>query len=125
MARPSPLLLPSHSRISQLGKLTLDKTFQERDHLNVQIVAQINAAAANWGTEVLRYEVRTMGRWSNMRQCYQRATYRPHFPPQSQIKDITPPSGVRAAMEMQAEAERRKRAQVRSMMGGSGAVLVK
>ncbi|XP_062119929.1 uncharacterized protein LOC133834357 [Humulus lupulus] len=69
---------------SELGKITLDKTFEERDTLNEKIVESINKAAKEWGLECLRYEIR----------------------------DISPPRGVRAAMEMQAEAERKKRAQV-------------
>ncbi|CDY46788.1 BnaCnng14570D [Brassica napus] len=69
---------------SELGKITLDKTFEERDTLNEKIVAAINVAAKDWGLECLRYEIR----------------------------DIMPPNGVRVAMEMQAEAERRKRAQI-------------
>ncbi|KAK9292641.1 hypothetical protein L1049_020618 [Liquidambar formosana] len=69
---------------SELGKITLDKTFEERDTLNVQIVEAINVAAKDWGLQCLRYEIR----------------------------DISPPRGVRVAMEMQAEAERKKRAQI-------------
>ncbi|XP_073304522.1 uncharacterized protein [Primulina huaijiensis] len=69
---------------SELGKITLDKTFEERDTLNDKIVIAINEAAQDWGLKCLRYEIR----------------------------DISPPRGVRAAMEMQAEAERKKRAQV-------------
>ncbi|CAA6673696.1 unnamed protein product [Spirodela intermedia] len=69
---------------SELGKITLDKTFSERDTLNENIVKAINEAATDWGLQCLRYEIR----------------------------DISPPPGVKAAMEMQAEAERRKRAQV-------------
>ncbi|XP_050203441.1 uncharacterized protein LOC126653565 [Mercurialis annua] len=69
---------------SELGKITLDKTFEEREALNVKIVAAINVAAQDWGLVCLRYE----------------------------IKDIMPPSGVRTAMAMQAEAERKKRAQI-------------
>ncbi|XP_047181385.1 stomatin-like protein 2, mitochondrial [Vigna umbellata] len=69
---------------SELGKITLDKTFEERDTLNEKIVEAINVAAKSWGLECLRYEIR----------------------------DISPPRGVRAAMEMQAEAERKKRAQI-------------
>jgi regulator of protease activity HflC (stomatin/prohibitin superfamily) len=67
---------------SEIGKLTLDETFLERDQLNSNIVQAINAAAADWGIACMRYEIR----------------------------DIAPPPAVRAAMEMQAEAERRKRA---------------
>ncbi|CAJ2641791.1 stomatin-like protein 2, mitochondrial isoform X3 [Trifolium pratense] len=69
---------------SELGKITLDKTFAERDTLNEKIVESINVAAKSWGLECLRYEIR----------------------------DISPPRGVKAAMEMQAEAERKKRAQI-------------
>lgn len=69
---------------SELGKITLDKTFEERDTLNVKIVIAINEAAKDWGLQCLRYEIR----------------------------DISPPPGVKAAMEMQAEAERKKRAQI-------------
>ncbi|KAL2550902.1 SPFH/Band 7/PHB domain-containing membrane-associated protein family [Forsythia ovata] len=69
---------------SELGKITLDKTFEERDTLNEKIVISINYAAKDWGLKCLRYEIR----------------------------DISPPRGVRAAMEMQAEAERKRRAQV-------------
>ncbi|KAG8476400.1 hypothetical protein CXB51_033242 [Gossypium anomalum] len=69
---------------SELGKITLDKTFEERDTLNEKIVESINVAARDWGLKCLRYEIR----------------------------DISPPRGVRAAMEMQAEAERKRRAQV-------------
>ncbi|KAL9317619.1 hypothetical protein ACSQ67_014136 [Phaseolus vulgaris] len=65
---------------SELGKITLDKTFEERDTLNEKIVEAINVAAKSWGLECLRYEIR----------------------------DISPPRGVRAAMEMQAEAERKR-----------------
>lgn len=69
---------------SEIGKLTLDKTFEERDNLNSAIVETINVAASDWGIRCMRYEIR----------------------------DITPPASVRTAMEMQAEAERRKRALV-------------
>ncbi|TVU42902.1 hypothetical protein EJB05_09326, partial [Eragrostis curvula] len=69
---------------SELGKITLDKTFEERDTLNEKIVRAINEAATDWGLKCIRYEIR----------------------------DITPPHGIKAAMEMQAEAERKKRAQV-------------
>jgi regulator of protease activity HflC (stomatin/prohibitin superfamily) len=69
---------------SELGKITLDKTFLERDMLNVNIVQSINEASAVWGIQCLRYE----------------------------IKDITPPDNVRQAMELQVTAERKKRAEV-------------
>ncbi|MDN4503997.1 paraslipin [Alteromonadaceae bacterium BrNp21-10] len=69
---------------SEIGKMELDKTFEERDCLNVNIVAAINEAAVPWGVQVLRYE----------------------------IKDIVPPHSVMEAMERQMKAEREKRAQI-------------
>lgn len=69
---------------SELGKYSLDKTFSERESLNFAIVSAINGAATNWGIECLRYEIR----------------------------DIVPPASLQAAMALQAEAERRKRADI-------------
>lgn len=69
---------------SELGKLTLDKVFQERETLNTKIVYAINEAAETWGVLCLRYE----------------------------IKDITVPTSVQEAMQMQVEAERKKRAHI-------------
>ncbi len=69
---------------SELGKITLDKTFEEREILNTNIVQSINEASNVWGIQCLRYE----------------------------IKDITPPTNVRTAMELQVAAERQKRAEV-------------
>ena len=69
---------------SELGKMELDKTFEERDVLNTNIVSSINEAAVPWGIQVLRYE----------------------------IKDIVPPSTIMEAMEAQMKAERVKRAQI-------------
>src|SRR5690554_8191586 len=69
---------------SELGKLELDRTFEERSMLNNNIVAAINEAAEPWGIQVLRYE----------------------------IKDITPPKSVMEAMEAQMKAKRVKRAQI-------------
>lgn len=69
---------------SELGKLELDRTFEERATLNVNIVQAINEAAEPWGIQVMRYE----------------------------IKDITPPRSVMDAMEAQMRAERVKRAQI-------------
>jgi regulator of protease activity HflC (stomatin/prohibitin superfamily) len=64
---------------SELGKITLDKTFLERENLNANIVQSINEASQVWGIQCLRYE----------------------------IKDITPPTNVRQAMELQvAEGQR-------------------
>lgn len=69
---------------SEIGKMTLDKTFEERDALNMAIVTIVNEAAQAWGIQCLRYEIR----------------------------DIIPPASIKQAMEMQAEAERRKRAEI-------------
>jgi len=69
---------------SEIGKLDLDKTFEERDLLNIAIVNAINEAAEPWGVQVLRYE----------------------------IKDIEPPRSVLEAMERQMRAERDKRATI-------------
>lgn len=74
---------------SELGKITLDKTFEERESLNQNIVESINQASAAWGITCLRYEIR----------------------------DIAPPKSVRSAMDMQAEAERRKRAEILNSEG--------
>jgi regulator of protease activity HflC (stomatin/prohibitin superfamily) len=67
---------------SEIGKIELDKSFEEREALNTNIVAAINEAAGPWGVQVLRYE----------------------------IKDIEPPRTVLEAMERQMKAEREKRA---------------
>lgn len=69
---------------SEIGKLKLDKTFEERDALNTAIVASINHAAVNWGIQCMRYE----------------------------IKDIQPPASILEAMELQVAAERQKRARI-------------
>ncbi|HIJ85533.1 MAG: stomatin 2 [Magnetococcales bacterium] len=69
---------------SEIGKLELDRTFEERVTLNSAIVSSINEAASPWGIQVLRYE----------------------------IKDIKPPKTVLEAMERQMKAEREKRAAI-------------
>lgn len=69
---------------SELGKMSLDKVFRERECLNVSIVESINKASAAWGITCLRYEIR----------------------------DIKLPSRVHEAMQMQVEAERKKRATI-------------
>ncbi|RLB69287.1 MAG: paraslipin [Deltaproteobacteria bacterium] len=74
---------------SVIGKIELDRTFEERDTLNQQIVAAIDAAATNWGIKVLRYE----------------------------IKDLTPPQSVMQAMESQMKAVREKRAAIATSEG--------
>ncbi len=80
---------------SELGKMELDKTFEERDQLNTNIVAAINEAAGPWGIQVLRYE----------------------------IKDIVPPHSVMEAMEAQMKAERVKRAQILESEGDRQAAI--
>ena len=74
---------------SVIGKIELDKTFEERESLNQRVVAAIDEAAQNWGVKVLRYE----------------------------IKDITPPRSVMDAMEKQMKAEREKRAAIATSEG--------
>ena len=80
---------------SELGKMELDKTFEERDLLNTNIVSAINDAAGPWGIQVLRYE----------------------------IKDIVPPQSVMEAMEAQMKAERVKRAQILESEGDRQAAI--
>lgn len=74
---------------SVIGKLELDKTFEERDLINAQVVAAIDEAALNWGVKVLRYE----------------------------IKDLTPPAEILHAMQAQITAERGKRALIAASEG--------
>jgi regulator of protease activity HflC (stomatin/prohibitin superfamily) len=74
---------------SVIGKLELDKTFEERDFINHSIVSSLDEAAANWGVKVLRYE----------------------------IKDLTPPKEILHAMQAQITAEREKRALIAASEG--------
>lgn len=74
---------------SVIGKLELDKTFEERDVINAQVVSAIDEAALNWGVKVLRYE----------------------------IKDLTPPEAILRAMQSQITAEREKRALIAASEG--------
>ena len=74
---------------SVIGKLELDKTFEERNIINAQVVAAIDEAALNWGVKVLRYE----------------------------IKDLTPPKEILHAMQSQITAEREKRALIAASEG--------
>lgn len=74
---------------SVIGKLELDKTFEERDIINSQVVQAIDEAALNWGVKVLRYE----------------------------IKDLTPPDAIVHAMQRQITAEREKRALIAASEG--------
>lgn len=69
---------------SEIGKIPLDKTFEERESLNAKMVEAVNQAALSWGIQCLRYE----------------------------IKDIKMPEDIRKAMELQMTAERQKRARI-------------
>src|SRR5206468_12071821 len=74
---------------SVIGKMELDRTFEERDHINGLVVAALDQAAGNWGVKVLRYE----------------------------IKDLTPPKEILHAMQAQITAEREKRAVIAASEG--------
>ncbi|MGL6040700.1 MAG: SPFH domain-containing protein [Deefgea sp.] len=74
---------------SVVGKLEMDKTFEERDEINRSIVAALDEAAASWGVKVLRYE----------------------------IKDLTPPQAILHSMQQQITAEREKRALIAQSEG--------
>ena len=74
---------------SVIGRMELDRTFEERDHINAQVVEALDKAAANWGVKVLRYE----------------------------IKDLTPPKEILHAMQAQITAEREKRAVIATSEG--------
>jgi regulator of protease activity HflC (stomatin/prohibitin superfamily) len=80
---------------SEVGKIDLDKTFEERSHINFQVVSELDKASEPWGVKVLRYE----------------------------IKNITPPVDVLAAMEKQMRAEREKRAVVLTSEGERDAAI--
>ena len=69
---------------SEIGKIELDKTFEERSHINLRVVEELDQASNPWGVKVLRYE----------------------------IKNINPPHDVLTAMEKQMRAEREKRATI-------------
>ncbi|MGE3927240.1 MAG: SPFH domain-containing protein [Lautropia sp.] len=74
---------------SVIGRMELDKTFEERDAINASIVSALDEAATNWGVKVLRYE----------------------------IKDLTPPAEILRAMQAQITAEREKRAVIAASEG--------
>jgi len=74
---------------SVIGKMELDKTFEERDAINAAVVQALDEAALNWGVKVLRYE----------------------------IKDLTPPNEILRAMQAQITAEREKRALIAASEG--------
>jgi regulator of protease activity HflC (stomatin/prohibitin superfamily) len=80
---------------SEIGKIDLDKTFEERSNINLQVVQELDKASEPWGVKVLRYE----------------------------IKNITPPHDVLAAMEKQMRAEREKRAVVLTSEGARDAAI--
>ena len=74
---------------SVIGKLELDKTFEEREHINGKVIAALDEAALGWGVKVLRYE----------------------------IKDLTPPKEILHSMQAQITAEREKRALIAASEG--------
>lgn len=80
---------------SEVGKISLDRTFEERGHINAQVVNELDKATGPWGVKVLRYE----------------------------IKNITPPQDVLAAMEKQMRAEREKRAVILTSEGERDAAI--
>jgi len=80
---------------SEIGKIDLDRTFEERTNINREVVAEVDKASEAWGVKVLRYE----------------------------IKNITPPQDVLAAMEKQMRAEREKRAVVLTSEGERDAAI--
>ncbi|HYQ81666.1 MAG TPA: stomatin-like protein [Anaeromyxobacteraceae bacterium] len=80
---------------SEIGKIDLDRTFEERTNINHSVVSELDKATGPWGIKVLRYE----------------------------IKNITPPKDVLAAMEKQMRAEREKRAVILSSEGERDAAI--
>ena len=80
---------------SEVGKIDLDKTFEERTNINTAVVSELDKATESWGVKVLRYE----------------------------IKNITPPHDVLAAMEKQMRAEREKRAVILTSEGSRDAAI--
>ena len=80
---------------SEIGKIDLDRTFEERTSINIQVVNEVDKASDPWGIKVLRYE----------------------------IKNITPPQDVLAAMEKQMRAEREKRAVILTSEGERDAAI--
>ncbi len=80
---------------SEVGKIDLDKTFEERTNINTAVVSELDKASEAWGVKVLRYE----------------------------IKNITPPQDILAAMEKQMRAEREKRAVILTSEGARDAAI--
>jgi regulator of protease activity HflC (stomatin/prohibitin superfamily) len=80
---------------SEIGKIELDRTFEERSHINMQVVTELDKASESWGVKVFRYE----------------------------IKNIQPPQDILAAMEKQMRAEREKRALILQSEGTRDAAI--
>jgi regulator of protease activity HflC (stomatin/prohibitin superfamily) len=80
---------------SEIGRIELDRTFEERTHINMLVVTELDKASESWGVKVFRYE----------------------------IKNITPPKDVLAAMEKQMRAEREKRALILQSEGTRDAAI--
>ena len=80
---------------SEIGKIDLDRTFEERTNINMSVVSELDKASEPWGVKVLRYE----------------------------IKNITPPQDILAAMEKQMRAEREKRAVILTSEGARDAAI--
>src|ERR671916_2050743 len=80
---------------SEVGKIDLDRTFEERTNINMSVVSELDKASEAWGVKVLRYE----------------------------IKNITPPADILAAMEKQMRAEREKRAVILTSEGQRDAAI--
>jgi len=74
---------------SEIGLLELDRTFEEREHLNNKVKEALNEASGKWGIDCMRYE----------------------------IKDIKPPEQIKRSMELQAESERIKRSKILNSEG--------
>lgn len=92
---------------SELGKIPLDNVFREREGLNVCIVESINKASEAWGIACLRYEIRKAN-WRNFLIWYKKLLSLEFLV----TGDIRLPQRVQEAMQMQVEAERKKRAAV-------------
>ncbi len=80
---------------SEVGKIELDRTFEERTNINVNVVSELDKATEPWGVKVFRYE----------------------------IKNITPPADILGAMEKQMRAEREKRATILTSEGARDAAI--
>lgn len=94
---------------SELGKISLDKVFREREGLNVSIVESINKASEAWGITCLRYEIRTSSfSTHSILKLYSQVYLKQRLIP----GDIKLPVRVQEAMQMQVEAERKKRAAI-------------